>query len=227
MANRDQLLLHEEVLLLALKDEAGTVAFESMHEYAMAGAMLAELLLRHRIRLGGRKGKIVELVNSGSLGDPVIDECLQKIRDAKRRARLETWVQRFAGVRNLTQRVAERLCDRGILRANEKTILLFFKKRIFPEVNPAPERELIERMRAAIFTDTADIEPRTAVLVSLARSADLLPIVFDKKSLRRRKKRLALITDGEATGKATQEAITAVTASAAVIGAIAVTSTGN
>ena len=131
MANRDQLLLHEEVLLLALKDEAGTVAFESMHEYAMAGAMLAELLLRHRIRLGGRKGKIVELVNCGSLGDPVIDECLQKIRDAERRARLETWVQRFAGVRNLTQRVAERLCGRGILRANEKTILLFFKREFF------------------------------------------------------------------------------------------------
>ena len=217
MTIQTSLFLHEEVMLLALRDEEGTIASGTMYQYAIGAAILAELLLNQRIALDeSRKKKLVNLISSQPLGEPLINQCLEKISNAKRRASLQTWVSRFAGVKNLKHRVALQLCERGILRAAEDTILLLFTRKIYPEVNPEPERRLIERLKQAIFTDSRDVDPRTVVLVSLANSTGLLKVVFDKKELKGRKARIKEISDGEITGKAAKEAIEAMQAAVMV-----------
>ncbi len=105
--------------------------------------------------------------------------------------------------------MAESLCDRGILREEEGTILIVFSRRIYPETDPRPENEIIDRLRDAIFTDTRDVEPRTVVLVSLANNAEILKVVFDKKELRQRKQRIEQVVNGEIMGRAAKEAIQA------------------
>jgi hypothetical protein len=138
-------------------------------------------------------------------------------------ASIGTWVSRFAGVKRLQHRVAGQLCKRGILRADEDKVLLIFTRKIYPEVNPKPERELIERLRKAIFTDARDLDPRTVVLVSLANSADVLKVVFDKKELKKRKERIEEIGRGDVLGEAAKEAIQAAQAAvmmAAIIPAV-------
>jgi hypothetical protein len=50
MTRSDPLWLHEEILLLALRDKEGTFASGSHHRHALGGAILAELLLAQRIR---------------------------------------------------------------------------------------------------------------------------------------------------------------------------------
>jgi hypothetical protein len=90
--------------------------------------------------------------------------------------------------------------------------MLLFTRKIYPELNPVPERKLIERLRQAIFTNKKDIDPRTVVLISLADSTGLLNIVFDKKELKARKVRIKEISNGEITGKAATEAIQALQA---------------
>ncbi len=213
MTIQTTLFLHEEIMLLALRDEEGTIASGTMYQYAIGAAVLAELLLNKRIAVGEpRKKKLVDLISSQPLGEPLIDQCLEKICNAKRRASLQTWVSRFSGVKNLKHRVARQLCERGILRADEDKILLLFTRKIYPEVNPEPERKLIERLRQAIFTDSRDVDSRTVVLVSLANSTGLLKAVFDKKELKGRKARIKEISDGEITGKAAKEAIEAMQA---------------
>ncbi len=213
MTNQTSLFLHEEVMLLALRDEEGTIASGTMYQYAIGAAILSELLLNKRISVEeSRKKKLVNLISSTPLGEPLIDQCLEKIGNAKRRASLQAWVSRFAGVKNLKHRVAQQLCDRGILRATEESILLLFTRKIYPELNPVPEKKLIERLREAIFTDSRDIDPRTVVLVSLADSTGLLNVVFDKKELKGRKARIKEISNGEITGKAAKEAIEAMQA---------------
>jgi hypothetical protein len=52
--------------------------------------------------------------------------------------------------------------------------------------------------------------------LSLAKSADLLKLVFDKKQLKSRKTRIEQVVNGEMTGKATQEAIQAMQAAVMV-----------
>jgi Golgi phosphoprotein 3 len=217
MSPSKQLFLHEEIMLLALKDESGTIASGTSYQFALAGAALAELLLNKRIQVETvKKKKYAQLVDTAPLGDPVLDECLGKVVDAKKRQQLQTWVSRFSGLKNLKNRVAQSLVRRGILRADEDKVLLLFTRKIFPEVNPEPERKLIKRLREAIFSDKENIDPRTVVLLSIAKSADLLKVVFDKKALKDRKGRIEQVVNGELSGKATKEAIEAMQAAVMV-----------
>ena len=210
MNSLPHLFLHEQILLLALCDEKGTIDMGVEIQYPLAGAIAAELLLNHKIKVdeSGRR-KLVNLVDPAPIGDPILDECLGKVRKAKRRASLQTWVQRFSSVKKLKQRLALQLCNRGILKADEATILHIFKRKIYPEINHEPEQKFIEQMREAIFTDRSDIDPKIIVLISLAQSADLLKMAFDKKELKQRKARIKQLINGEITGKATKEAIEA------------------
>ena len=149
MTRKDSLSLPEEIMLLALHDDKGTTGIESMYQYAIGGAVLTELVMRGRVRLDTSKKKWVHLVNAKPTGDPLLDECLTKLSDAKKPARAQTWVSRFAGVKNLKHRLAEGLCDRGILRADRDKVMLLLSRRIYPEIDPAPERALVVNAREA------------------------------------------------------------------------------
>lgn len=221
-----RLRLHQELMLLALEDREGTTRLGSNYAYGIGGAILAELLLDGRIRIEERRRKkFVGLIDDAPLGAPVLDTCLGRIAAAKRRATLQTWVSRFSSI-GLKHQVARELCRLGVLRADESKVLFIFKKTVYPELDPAPERELIERLRRAIFTDAEDLDPRTVILVSLARSSDLLRNVFPKKDLKARKRRIERVVNGEVLGRATREAIEAAQAAvvvAAIIPAVVTT----
>lgn len=214
------LLLHEELMLLALHDEKGTIA-SGFARFGIAGAITAELLLRERIRIDeSRWRKLVEVRNIRSVGDPIVDECLKKVRDAKRRASLQTWITRFSSISRLRHRVAGRLCERGILKADEKQLLVIFKQRIYPEIDPGPEQEIIERLRVAIFGNDREVEPRTVVLVSLAQAVSLLNPIFGRRELRPRKQRIKSLAKGDLVGRATAEAVAATQAAVAAAAAM-------
>jgi hypothetical protein len=116
-------------------------------------------------------------------------------------------VTRFGGLKKLRHRAAEQLCRRGILRADEKSVLLLFSKKIYPELDPGPERNLVERIRQAIFTDDSELDSRTSILVSLADKAGVLKNSFDRKELKARKGRLEEIGDGDLTAEAVKEVV--------------------
>jgi Golgi phosphoprotein 3 len=203
------LKLHEEVLLLSVQARGRMEPV--LYRYPIAAALIAELSLEGRIQFDetGKK-PFIELVDPAPHEDPVMNECIVRLRDAKRRAQISTWLTRFAGMKNLVPNVAKRLCRMGILRTAEEKVLLLFTRKLYPEVDPKPERELIERLRAAIFKDGTSVDSRTAVLVALANSAELLPRIFDKKDLKRRKARIEALASGDLLGEATKQAIAAI-----------------
>lgn len=229
------LFLQEEVMLISLQDEKGTVIAEDSYRFALGGAILAELLLGKRIAVAeDHRGKrrsglgewfraafaeknLVDAVSTKRFGDDVLDDCLDRVTSAKRRASLKTWVQRFGNLSNLKHRIAAGLCKRKILRADQDKVLLIFTRKIYPERDPRPEREIIERLRKAIFTESRDLDARTVILLSLVDNAKLLKIPFDSKKLRAKKKRIERVTSGELMGKATKEAVEA--AQAAIVAA--------
>jgi len=208
MAKGKPLFLYEEIMLLALRDEEGTIT-TGFPEQVVAGAILAELLLDCRISVEDTRKQLVDLQNKKPTGDPIIDECLEKMSAGKRRASLQTWISRLAGTKNLRHKVARQLCDRGILHADEDKVLFIFKRLVYPEIDPLPEKKIVDRLRAAIFTDRDQLDPRTVVLISLANGSDLLRHTFGRKDVKTRKKRIEQIVNGELTGKATKEIIAA------------------
>ena len=192
-------------MLLALRDDKGTIEFGANYTHAVAGAMTAELLMNERIRVEeqSKRKKVVLVTTATPLGDPLLDECLEKINSAKKPKKIQDWVGKFANTKNLKQRVAEQLCNRGILKVDQDQVLLIFSRTIYPEVDPRPENEIIDRMRRAIFTHIGDVDPRTAVLISLANATDLLRYSFDKKKLKEQKSRIEAIANGDLVGQAT------------------------
>ena len=208
MAKVKPLFLYEEIMLLALRDEEGTIA-TGYPEYVVAGAILAELLLDRRISIDDTRKQLVDVQNRKPTGDPILDECLGRLAAGKRRGSLQTWVSRLAGTKDLRHKVARRLCDRGILRADKDKVLFVFKRRIYPEMDPSPEKKVVDQLRTAIFTDRGQLDPRTVVLISLANGGDLLNQTFGRKEVKARTKRIEHIVNGELTGKATKEVIAA------------------
>lgn len=209
----NSLHLYEEVFLLALKDKEGTLFASVNYRHALAGAMMAELLLKQFISVENvRKRKYLKLEKSTSTGDGLLDECMQKLGKAKYRAQLRTWVQRFTSLKNMKQRTAKQLCNKGILKEKEEKVLFLFKHRIYPEVNPKPEKAIISRIEKAIFGSSTTIDPETVILVSICQVTHLLPKLFDRHRLKDKKQRIKQITEGDLIGKATKEAIEAMQA---------------
>ena len=211
--SREPLHMHEEMLLLSLHDDAGTSLAGGWENVAMAGAAFAELVLEGRLRVSDDKKHMVDLVDGSRTGNEFLDECLTRIRQAKRRARASTWVGRLAQSKDLRHRVARDLCRRGVLRADEDKVLFLFTRKIYPEVDPKPEREIQSRLEQAIF-GRGPVDPRTAVLVSLADSIHILKPRFEKARFKKARKRLEAISEGTVAGTAAHEAVQAAQAAA-------------
>lgn len=210
MKKRDQLYPHEQLMLLALRDDKGTLESKaSMHTYALGGALLAELSMQGRVAIEDTKKAMVDIADQRPFGEPVLDECLDRVANAKRRARASTWVQRFANLKRLRHRVAAGLCRNGILRDDEDTVLLFFTRKVYPTIDPRPERELVAKLRDAVLGDSPQVEPDVALVVTVANATGLLAAHFDKSTLKRRKRRLHAIAEGDLVGAATKHAVQA------------------
>jgi len=217
MKAMNNLFLQDEILLLALRDQKGTILPGTMYQYALGGAILSELLLHKRIKvIEKRWSKLVEVTDPAPVGEPLIDLCFDKIKNARRRGSLQTWISRFANISKLKHQIAEKLCRMGILKEDEGKVLLFFTRKVYPEINPKPERELIRRMHHAICSDTREIDSRTVVLIALTHHAGILKGSFDKSELKSRKNRIKEIIEGNLMGEAAKEAIEAVQAAVAI-----------
>jgi Golgi phosphoprotein 3 len=224
MNDKPDLWLHEEVLLLALKDEKGT-PHSAQYSFALGGAMLAELLLQERLILEEKprkkplkKGKkpdyLVAVDNPKALSDPILDECLHRVSTSKKPRSPQDWVTRFAQLKDAKRRIAVGLCRKGILREREDRILVLFRRTAYPTLDGAPERRVLARVLEAVTGDSQELDPRTAVLVALANGTGILKPVLGKDLVKQRKDRIKEIGEGDIVGEATKAAVQAAQAAA-------------
>lgn len=168
MSRGQTLHLHEEIMLLSLRDEQGTMEFGASWHLAVGGAVVAQLMMDgHLAAVDDGKKTFLEVANARPPEDELLSECLERVRTSRRRETVQTWVSRFAHAKRLKHRVAGGLCRKGILKEDEDKVLLLFRRRIYPERDPKPEKELRERMRKAIFRNGAEVDPRTTVVIAL------------------------------------------------------------
>ncbi len=213
MTRAKDLGLHEEIMLLSLREQEGTMEFGTSWSLAVGGAIVAQLMIDgHLAAAVDGKRTFLEVDDATPPTDELLAECLERVRISRRRETVQTWVTRFANTKQLKHRVAVALCRRKILKADEGKVLLFFRRRVYPEVDPKPEKELRERMRRAIFLNGTSVDPRTGVVIALSHGCGILPRIFEKKKLKERKARLDKIMKGDLVGDAAKQAVEAVQA---------------
>ena len=228
---RGRLHLHEQLLLLVLRDRKGTLDYRAGHyNLAMGGAILAELALSDRISIGRDRKAFVEPVRMARrAGNDILDEAFARVREARRNRRAYMWVTNFGSMKRLRHRTAVGLCRRGILRTEESEIMLLFRRKVYPTLDPGPERDLVARLREAI-TGGSEVEPALGVVLALLNVTGAIRIHFDRRELRPHRKRLKEIGAGQhfaglhahdaaAAHRAVQGAVAAAQAAVATVSA--------
>jgi hypothetical protein len=159
-------------------------------------------------RLGpAEDGKQILVLNDAVLGDELIDEALALVANSKDAHHMQHWLLQFTALPILLSRAASSLVARGIVSEEKSRILWIIPSTRYPELNPEPERLLIERMERAIFGEPTELDARTVIAISLADKTGLLQLVFDKADLDRRREHIDAIIAGEHLAQISQEAI--------------------
>jgi len=173
-----QLTLPEELFLLTLDEERGTVVESTGHlqRYGIAGAILAELALAGRVSIDARKR--LALLETPQGGDPIFDLAVAAIQEIARPHKFTYWVQRL-GKKTFRQGISDSLIAKGALARQEKRYLWVVP---FPDsatLRASAKYAVKLRLREAVLVDSPP-DSRTLILLNLAKACQLFPLVFTK-----------------------------------------------
>jgi hypothetical protein len=214
--------LAEEFTLLAYADD-GTPLADGMHlDNGLGGALLLELALAERIDVVDKR---VVVVNPGHLGNPLVDQALDRIAEDDKARKPGYWVSKFA--KDTRPKVLQKLVADGVLTMAKDRVLGVFPRTRYPAAlgtEPPAETEARERMRAAVLGDEP-ADPRTGALCALVAATDLDRKVFADLDRKRVKLRLKEISQGSWAAKAVQATIEEIQ-SAILIAIVAATTAG-
>lgn len=177
------LTMPEEILLLLLDDETGKpVGLPGpASDLALAGAILMELALAGRIDTDLDRLLVVQ---KRPTGDAVLDGVLERLSAAGTVRTSRWWIQDLARTgAALRAMVLERLVAGGVLRRIEDRFLWVFPERRYPKAEGRAETaEVRRRLRGVLLEDDIP-DPRDALLIGLARSTGLVPLVLSEDEM--------------------------------------------
>lgn len=139
------LTLMEEVLLIGLKDKEGYLSFWNDNiSYALRGCILLELAFRGNISLvndPARKrfelsDRLIEVIHTEPTGEVLLDETLKIMKADPENLSVTNWIDLLSGetwnlmkisyqLKQVRERLAKGLVDKGILRTERKNFFLF------------------------------------------------------------------------------------------------------
>lgn len=219
------MIIAEDLLLLLTDDVTGKPTVDGQRlTYALAGAVLVELVLADRLAPtdAGRwgSGSRVAVVSQTPLGDPLLDESLQRVTARKQPVAAQALLTTIG--KGLADSLRTRLTERGILRAAEGRTLGIFPTRVWPAADSRHEAQLRTALWEVVVRGR-DPQPREACLVSLLHALDQVPKQFraDGVTSRQLQVRAKAIAEGNIGGDAVRRAVDA--ANAAVVAVIAAT----
>lgn len=206
--------LPEEVFLLSLRDD-GRFGVAGL-QYALGGAILAELAFRDRVAVtgSGRKQR-VGLLNASPTGVALYDECLGRVRDSRRPRPPAHWVSSFGVAAKARNRVGERLGERGVLRIERRRVLLVFPSRRHLQIDGGPRREVLLRLGGVVLDGQSDAERRTVALLAVAHGVGLLRFAFGRKAMRPYRAAVKQLVKDDPFGRAVRDAVAAAQAAQA------------
>ena len=205
----------EELLLLALDDEKGTIVDKTSIKYGLVGALLMDLALMNKIDTDLEN---LMIVDTSPTGDDVLDDVLTQIAQSNRTRTTAYWLVHLSQNSNtIKERLLDRLIQKGILKREEQKILWVFARRRYPVRDDKEEKEVKTRIREVILSDSIP-DSRDVVLISLIKGCYLVDEIFSHKEIDAVKGRLEQIAKMDLIGQTVSEIIESVTRAMATAG---------
>ncbi|RMY27508.1 hypothetical protein D0865_15997, partial [Hortaea werneckii] len=171
-AKQPKLTLMEEVLLMGLKDKQGYLSFWNDNiSYALRGCIVIELAFRGRISMekdSARRrfplaDRMIEVVDDTLTGEVLLDEALKMMKSSEKMS-VSSWIDLMSGetwnlmkigyqLKQVRERLAKGLVDKGILRTEKRNFLLF-DMATHPVVDSGAKDEIRRRVRAVLTQRT-------------------------------------------------------------------------
>lgn len=165
------LTLMDEVIILAIDAQEGYVTFwDETLSYALRGCILMELALRRRIRVMNAikhyktplSRQHLEVLDPSKTGEPLLDETLELIVQDNKSRPINEWIELLNGetwdlqklsyqLKQVRERTAKGLVDKGVLRTESKNYLLFDRT-----IHPISNLKCKDLIRHRIFSILVD-----------------------------------------------------------------------
>ncbi|KAJ5084469.1 Golgi phosphoprotein 3-domain-containing protein [Penicillium alfredii] len=178
-SKQPKLTLMEEVLLLGLKDKQGYLSFWNENiSYALRGCIVIELALRGRITMqkdSSRRrfplaDRLIEVIDDTLTGEVLLDEALKMMKSSERMS-VNSWIDLMSGetwnlmkigyqLKQVRERLAKGLVDKGILRTEKRNFLLF-DMATHPVADGGAKDDIHRRVRNICSNRTVLIPPST------------------------------------------------------------------
>jgi len=192
--------LAEEFLLL-LRDEDGTLsrAPEWLVRYALGGGVLMDLALENRIDTDTQR---LFLIDSTPVGDALLDPMLSEIAHTSREHDALYWVEHATHhADEIRETALARLVGNGVLRLSDDRVLRIFGTRRYPLADEEAERDLIQRIRETLLSDTIP-DPRDIAIVTLAHGCGLIGHILTAEEMADAAARMEVVRRLELIGRA-------------------------
>ncbi|KAF2495200.1 GPP34-domain-containing protein [Lophium mytilinum] len=167
-----KLTLMEEVLLMGLKDKQGYLSFWNDNiSYALRGCIVIELAFRGRVSMqkdSSRRrfplaDRVIEVVDDTLTGEVLLDEALKMMKSSEKMS-VNSWIDLMSGetwnlmkigyqLKQVRERLAKGLVDKGILRTEKKNFLLF-DMATHPVADGGAKDEIRRRVRNVLTSRT-------------------------------------------------------------------------
>ncbi|CAL3971821.1 unnamed protein product [Diplocarpon coronariae] len=171
-SKQPKLTLMEEVLLLGLKDKQGYLSFWNDNiSYALRGCIVIELAFRGRVSMqkdASRRrfplaDRVIEVIDDTLTGEVLLDEAL-KMMKASEKMSVSQWIDLMSGetwnlmkigyqLKQVRERLAKGLVDKGILRTEKRNFLLF-DMATHPVADGGAKEEIRRRVRNVLTQRT-------------------------------------------------------------------------
>ncbi|MER7609814.1 GPP34 family phosphoprotein [Nocardioides sp. NPDC127503] len=219
------MLIAEDLLLLVLDDEKGTLA-SSWVQQALGGAILTELVMAGSVQIVPKSGltPAKAMAVPGRRPDEPVLAAAYDVLAVKPLAAKNAVTNLGKG---LHEALAARLCDRNILKRRDEKILGIFPRTTWPAADSSHENAVRGHLVAVLIHGAAP-DARTGPLIALLSSIDLAHKVVDTRAVGAGavKKRAREIARGDWAAKGVKDAMDEVTAvMTAVMVATTVTTT--
>ncbi len=172
------LTLYEELLLLAIHEDKGTVIRDTQEglKPGLAGAILAELAFAGKISTVNNHR--LKLVDNKPTEDPILDRAISILAESEKERKFVYWLNNLnSKPEKLARQVTDSLVEKQIFTQEDDRLLWVIPSPMHPESKATVKYSVVRLLRGIVLAQE-EPHPREIAFLSLVCACDFLDLLF-------------------------------------------------